>query len=309
AGGAGGPADTGQFDSGRFETTGQFPRPDADTGQFEAGQFDTGQFDTGQFESGAFGTGQRETTGQFPRPSADTGQFPRPDSDTGQFDTGTFETTGQFPRPEGERAEPAGQGWRSAAGRGAAGQDPLGADPLGNGPLGAADSGAGDGRTPIFDTIESNWFNTPASAAAGVPPLPRRDAGQDGAAPGDTPAGGVPTGRAPAGGSREGAPADAAAQWRTSPNDDTWRQAEQIRQPASGGITTSGLPRRVPRANLVAGTAQQQAPQGGPQVSRAPSDVRGRLTNLRRGIQQGRQAGTSSTGTHGIVDPSHQQER
>ncbi|MFE7294650.1 nitrate- and nitrite sensing domain-containing protein [Streptomyces sp. NPDC057579] len=301
---AGGPADTGQFDSGRFETTGQFPRPDADTGQFEAGQFDTGQF-----ESGAFGTGQRETTGQFPRPSADTGQFPRPDSDTGQFDTGTFETTGQFPRPEGERAEPAGQGWRSAAGRGAAGQDPLGADPLGNGPLGAADSGAGDGRTPIFDTIESNWFNTPASAAAGVPPLPRRDAGQDGAAPGDTPAGGVPTGRAPAGGSREGAPADAAAQWRTSPNDDTWRQAEQIRQPASGGITTSGLPRRVPRANLVAGTAQQQAPQGGPQVSRAPSDVRGRLTNLRRGIQQGRQAGTSSTGTHGIVDPSHQQER
>lgn len=75
-------------------------------------------------------------------------------------------------------------------------------------------------------------------------------------------------------------------------------------------MTTSGLPRRVPRANLVAGTAQQQSTQTGPQVSRAPSDVRGRLTNLRRGIQQGRQAGgTSSTGNHGIVDPTHQQER
>ncbi|MGG2458925.1 nitrate- and nitrite sensing domain-containing protein [Streptomyces sp. RGM 3693] len=294
---AGGPADIGQFPRPNADT-GQFPRPDADTGQFETGQFDLGQ---------------RETTGQFPRP----------DTDTGQFDTGQFETTGQFPRPAGERAEPAGQGRQPAAGRTPAGRDALDADPLGdplgNGPLGATDTGASDGRTPIFDTIESNWFNTPASAAAGVPPMPRRDAGRDGAAPGDTPAGGVPTGRVPTGGApaggtptggrRDSAPADASAQWRTSPNDDAWRQAEQIRQPASGGITTSGLPRRVPRANLVAGTAQQQAPQGGPQVSRAPSDVRGRLTNLRRGIQQGRQAGTSSTGNHGIVDPTHQQER
>ncbi|MER7151322.1 histidine kinase, partial [Streptomyces lydicus] len=115
---------------------------------------------------------------------------------------------------------------------------------------------------------------------------------------------------APVNGARNGAQPDAASQWRSSPNDETWRQAEQIRQPASGGVTTSGLPRRVPRANLVAGTAQQQQPQqSGPQVSRAPGDVRGRLTNLRRGIQQGRQAGTSSTGTHGIVDPTHQQER
>ncbi|QRX94450.1 nitrate- and nitrite sensing domain-containing protein [Streptomyces noursei] len=286
--------DTGQFpqpdaDAGHFETTGQFPRPDADTGHFE-------------------------TTGQFPRPDADTGQFettgqfPRPDADTGHF-----ETTGQFPRPANGRAEPAGQVRQPDAGRAPAGEDPLGdplSGPLRGDPLGTTDARPVDDRTPIFDTIESNWFNTPAAAAAGVPPLPRRDGGQDGAAPGDTPAGGVPAAGAPAGGAaREGAPADAGAQWRTSPNDETWRQAEQIRQPASGGVTTSGLPRRVPRANLVAGTAQQQAPQGGPQVSRAPSDVRGRLTNLRRGIQQGRQAGTSSTGNHGIVDPTHQQER
>ncbi len=294
---AGGPGDTGQF-----------RRPDADTGQFETGQFNTGQFET---------RGQPETTGQFPRPNADTGQFPQPVGDTGQFDTGQFdarqpettgpfETTGQFPRPEGEQTGQVRQPDvdRAPAARAPLAADPLG-DPLGGGPLGAPDDRADDARTPIFDTIESNWFNTPASAAAGVPPLPRREGGQDGAAP----AGGAPTDRVPTGGAREGAPADPDAQWRTSPNDEAWRQAEQIRQPASGGVTTSGLPRRVPRANLVAGTAQQQAPQGGPQVSRAPSDVRGRLTNLRRGIQQGRQAGTSSTGNHGIVDPTHQQER
>ncbi|MER6978437.1 hypothetical protein ABT317_15835, partial [Streptomyces carpinensis] len=82
---------------------------------------------------------------------------------------------------------------------------------------------------------------------------------------------------------------------------------ERVRQPAAGGITTSGLPRRVPRANLVPGTAQQQQHQSGPQVSRAPDDVRGRLTNLRRGIAQGRQAGTGQTGS--FPSPTHQQER
>ena len=73
-------------------------------------------------------------------------------------------------------------------------------------------------------------------------------------------------------------------------------------------VTTSGLPRRVPRANLVPGTAQQQQHQTGPQVSRSPDDVRGRLTNLRRGIAQGRQAGNGSTGTR-FPSPTHQQER
>jgi hypothetical protein len=85
--------------------------------------------------------------------------------------------------------------------------------------------------------------------------------------------------------------------WRSSPNDALRQRAESVREPSAGGVTPSGLPRRVPRANLVAGGAtQQQVPQGGPQVSRAPDDVRGRLTNLRRGIQQGRQAGGSTDG-------------
>lgn len=53
------------------------------------------------------------------------------------------------------------------------------------------------------------------------------------------------------------------------------------------------LPRRVPRANLAARNSNDPswAPRG-PQVSRAPDDVRGRLTNLRRGIAQGRQSGS-----------------
>ncbi|MFF3540467.1 nitrate- and nitrite sensing domain-containing protein [Streptomyces platensis] len=273
--------------------TGQFPVPDGNTGQYETG---------------------RHETGQYRRPDSDTGQYQRPDSDTGQYETGQFET-GQYQRPDADRAAYADESQGT-------GQFPVQRSQDSGAPsadvLGDADAGPGDGRTPIFDTIESNWFNTPAATAAGVPPQgdaepeaprrPRRAAAQDGAQRGE--ARNDARGEAPVNGARGAAPAEATSQWRSSPNDETWRQAEQIRQPAAGGVTTSGLPRRVPRANLVAGTAQQQqSTQSGPQVSRAPSDVRGRLTNLRRGIQQGRQAGTSSTGTHGVVDPTHQQER
>ncbi|MFI9260120.1 nitrate- and nitrite sensing domain-containing protein [Streptomyces sioyaensis] len=271
--------------------TGQFPRPDREAARYETGQYETGQYETGEYRR------PDSDTGQYERPGSETGQYERPGSDSGPYDTGRNR------RPDTDRAAYADEPQST-------GQFPVqqpqdgGAQP--GDVLGGADAGPGDGRTPIFDTIESNWFNHPAAAAAGVPPqgsepeasdLPRRGAAQDGAARSETPANGT-----------ERNPAEA-SQWRSSPNDETWRQAEQIRQPAAGGVTTSGLPRRVPRANLVAGTAQQQADQSGPQVSRSPSDVRGRLTNLRRGIQQGRQAGTSSTGTHGIVDPTHQQER
>ncbi|MEU2722531.1 nitrate- and nitrite sensing domain-containing protein [Streptomyces smyrnaeus] len=77
---------------------------------------------------------------------------------------------------------------------------------------------------------------------------------------------------------------------RWSENDERWTRAGQLRAPQSGGVTSSGLPRRVPRANLVAGAAEESS-QGGPSVSRAPEDVRGRLSNLHRGVRQGRTAG------------------
>ncbi|MEU7582982.1 nitrate- and nitrite sensing domain-containing protein [Streptomyces sp. NPDC041068] len=191
-------------------------------------------------------------------------------------------------------------------------------------------AGPGDGRTPLYDTLETNWFQqqnqqqaapqnqqpapqdpqnrhaaqqqepqsrqAPEAAPRRAPeppqrPLPSRPQRQDPAA--------APTGGGGTNGS--GTPTG----WRSSPNDELGRQAERVRQPSAGGVTTSGLPRRVPRANLVAGTAQQQQDSTGPQVSRAPEEVRGRLTNLRRGIQQGRQAGTGQTGSF----PTHQQER
>ncbi|QHY98378.1 sensory histidine kinase CreC [Streptomyces sp. S4.7] len=88
-------------------------------------------------------------------------------------------------------------------------------------------------------------------------------------------------------------------EWRST-NDDRWQRAEKLREPKAGGITPSGLPRRVPKANLIEGTAES-TPQNGPQVSRAPEDVRGRLSNLRRGVQRGRNAGAGNTGNGGTT--------
>ncbi|MFD8433394.1 hypothetical protein ACFV1R_38015, partial [Streptomyces coelicoflavus] len=68
-----------------------------------------------------------------------------------------------------------------------------------------------------------------------------------------------------------------------------------------------------PKANLVEGAAET-TPQGGPQVSRAPEDVRGRLSNLRRGVERGRNAGSETNGQdtrneHRGPDSTYNQER
>ncbi|MFE0388691.1 nitrate- and nitrite sensing domain-containing protein [Streptomyces bungoensis] len=111
---------------------------------------------------------------------------------------------------------------------------------------------------------------------------------------------------APATGDSPGVNGD--GDWRSA-NDERWQQAAQLRKPKAGGVTASGLPRRVPKANLVEGAAET-TPQGGPQVSRAPEDVRGRLSNLRRGVQRGRSAGGSETNGQGFgPDSTYNQER
>ncbi|MFF7446969.1 MULTISPECIES: nitrate- and nitrite sensing domain-containing protein [unclassified Streptomyces] len=95
--------------------------------------------------------------------------------------------------------------------------------------------------------------------------------------------------------------------WRSA-NDERWQQASALRKPKAGGVTSSGLPRRVPKANLVEGAAEN-TPQGGPQVSRAPEDVRGRLSNLRRGVERGRSASSETNGQGFGSDSTYNQER
>ncbi|MEY2247729.1 nitrate- and nitrite sensing domain-containing protein [Streptomyces sp. BF23-18] len=286
-------------------STAEFPRPDFDAprpgasapqnngqnnGQYgyaSGNQSPAGQNPaaTGQFAAQGYGASQSpSSTGQFAQPGyapsqdpASTGQFAAPGYGNGQGSS-----TGQYERPATPQppARP---------------QAPEALPPASN---------PGDGRTPLYDTLETNWFHGQANGSDGAP--------VNGTAPQNNGSQGYPQAapqqpQTPPAPQRPAAAPAATTTWRSSPNDDLVKQAERSRKPSAGGVTTSGLPRRVPRANLVAGTAQQQQHQSGPQVSRAPDDVRGRLTNLRRGIQQGRQAGNGQTGS--FPSPTHQQER
>jgi len=115
-----------------------------------------------------------------------------------------------------------------------------------------------DQRLPIFDTLESDWFRRSGTTHASDQAKPE--------APGT-------------------------ASWH-SPADEGWRAAETAATPTTGATTSAGLPRRVPRANLVPGSVSEPAEAsssgGGP--SRSAEDVRSRLASFQRGVRQARAA-------------------
>nr|WP_241266768.1 nitrate- and nitrite sensing domain-containing protein [Streptomyces scabichelini] len=306
----GGPSD---FDmprpgSGAQQGSGQFVRPDVFGPPNPSARQNPSP--NGRFPASGYNGSSADRDGRDSRDGRqDTGQFPAP----GRSERQDASSTGEFPVPgrgEGQGGGDTGQSERPGAGGTNGSQRPQRPQPRRRPSLPPQPrhepeglppaTGPGDGRTPLYDTLETNWFNQaqgngarsePASSTSSMDTPPQQPS------------------QAPAAPQRPAsAPAPAVtSSWRATPNDELGRQAERVRQPTAGGVTVSGLPRRVPRANLVAGTAQQQQHQSGPQVSRAPDDVRGRLTNLRRGIQQGRQAGTGQTGS--FPSPTHQQER
>ena len=110
-----------------------------------------------------------------------------------------------------------------------------------------------DNRLPIFEAVESDWFRR------GRPAL---DSSTDQAE------------RAPA------------MTW-SSPADEGWKVAQAAVAPVSSGTTVAGLPRRVPKANLIPGTAQETA---APAPVRSASATRDRFASLQRGMREGRAA-------------------
>ncbi|MFJ2026247.1 nitrate- and nitrite sensing domain-containing protein [Streptomyces sp. NPDC087897] len=234
---------------------------------------------------------------------ASTAQFARPDygvpPQQNQNQQGSYDQGQQLPspRPRGLEGDDFGAPRPSASPAGEAPYRPA-LPQQHQQPEALPPAGPGDGRTPLYDTLETNWFHGPGQGGQQQPAEPQ--------APVAPEAPGTPVPPMPQRGAND---PSVTSSWRASPNDELVRQAERVKKPAAGGVTTSGLPRRVPRANLVPGTAQQQNHQSGPQVSRAPDDVRGRLTNLRRGIQQGRQANNGSQTGSFQLGPTHQQER
>jgi signal transduction histidine kinase len=103
---------------------------------------------------------------------------------------------------------------------------------------------------------------------------------------------------APAAAPRQRPPADET--WQTAA-DDGWRAAAAAAAPAASGTTRSGLPKRVPAAQLVPGGIDPNA--AGVKARRTPDEVRGLLSAYHRGVQRGR------TGDGGQAQPSSDEER
>jgi signal transduction histidine kinase len=74
-----------------------------------------------------------------------------------------------------------------------------------------------------------------------------------------------------------------------SPFDQGWQVAQALRSPGDHELTEAGLPKRQPRAHLVAGVEDQgeRVPRS---AARSPEEVRGRLSRYQRGLRVGRHA-------------------
>jgi hypothetical protein len=153
---------------------------------------------------------------------------------------------------------------------------------------------------PIFASIESAWFrraeDTGEREVVEEPAQPAELPG-----PLDFPAG-VPLSEAIRGATRspvrepgaepireparEAVPAQEPGNWQT-PADAGWQAAQAASEPALGGVTASGLPKRTPRANLVPGIAAAGAP-ATPMPPISADRVRSRLSSFQQGVRRGR---------------------
>nr|WP_116066360.1 nitrate- and nitrite sensing domain-containing protein [Asanoa ferruginea] len=172
---------------------------------------------------------------------------------------------------------------------------------------------------PIFREMEAVWFQShghtstqilhlpsdnylptakppaqPPSPAAPPPAAPPPAAPPPAAPPAEVPPAPavrhvIPPQTAPTGGGRPPAdqrnPADEEL-WRTAA-DEGWARAGRAATPTTDGTTRSGLPKRVPQAQLVPGGVETRPRED---LKRAPDEVRGLLSAYHRGVQRGRTA-------------------
>ena len=259
-------------------------RPGRPAGPSSPASLDAGLDGSGRLPAPA-GRTRRTPASSAPATSPQaTGQFGAAGSTTSG--TGQFPLGRQAPAPASRAA--AGQrrrasprpGRRCRRSASAAAPQPAGAGGA------AAGDRSGDGRTPLYDTLETNWFHGQGGGQNG------QQQG-NGSAPQQSGRPAPPQPQAPAAPQRPATPAAPAARHLAQPRPTTSWCA---RPSASGSPRPAASPPPACRAGSRARTScraplSSRQHQTGPQVSRAPDDVRGRLTNLRRGIQQGRQAG------------------
>jgi hypothetical protein len=145
----------------------------------------------------------------------------------------------------------------AAAGNGAGGSDGSQVS------IPAAVGATQDLRLPIFDSLESDWFRR-----SGKPVVSN---------------GTTATATATA------TPTATQPSW-SSPADEGYRAAHIAATSAAGESTTAGLPKRVPRANLVPGSVGSgEQTESAPPV-RSADTIRSRMASFQRGVREARSA-------------------
>ena len=170
-----------------------------------------------------------------------------------------------FGTPGAPSGPDAGTTWMPALGGdgGSAGTTGPGAN-VGNGNgLGGSDGSqvtipasigpAQDQRLPIFDSLESDWFRRSGKSLSSTA-------------------------------------ASAAEQSWSSPADEGWRAARVAASPTAGENTTAGLPKRVPRANLVPGSVGGGEGTEVAPPARSADLIRTRMASFQRGVREARAA-------------------
>jgi len=115
-------------------------------------------------------------------------------------------------------------------------------------------------RLPIYDLLESDWFHRRGRSLQGAEAL--TDSAQQG----------VP----------------AAALWQPA-SDEGWRAAKRAAAPSADGVTSAGLPRRVPQANIVPGSAGTLvSAAANPELS--AESARNRMASFQYGLRRARAA-------------------
>jgi signal transduction histidine kinase len=110
---------------------------------------------------------------------------------------------------------------------------------------------AQDQQLPIFDSLESDWFRRSGKSLSSTA-------------------------------------ASAAEQSWSSPADEGWRAARVAASPAAGENTTAGLPKRVPRANLVPGSVGGGEGTEVAPPARSADLIRTRMASFQRGVREAR---------------------
>jgi signal transduction histidine kinase len=293
---AGPPAPPAPAESGALSGYDLDNRPEAETSSMPA--YDTGSMPAVDASAPpvfgtapTFGTGARRGSDTGAIPAFDPGAVPAFDSGAAPvFDLGSTPATDKEDASTLDDSPPSAPAADPLAVYGAPtrGERPVSAGPTGNGndlpfrtPMTqpkdgiivppTASAGAGEEhRLPIFESVESDWFRRGRHGAS--------RAGQVNSVASSSPSGGG---------------------W-TSPADEGWRAAEAAHVPTSGGVTLSGLPKRVPRANLVPGTVgAETAAAPAPAPARSAAHARDRLASFQRGMREGRAAARDSDAPSG----------